>query len=152
MPAEYTGIIAWALIIIGILLIVAEMSIPGFFIAVPGTAMLIVGILVLIFPELLSTIWAPVIGITVALGAMGISIYIYRRLARPTGPPMTTSADSLIGKEGVVVKRVIPNSYSGKVKIGSEIWSATADEEISEGEHVRVVKVEGVHLHVERVK
>ncbi|MCD6502864.1 MAG: NfeD family protein [Thermoplasmata archaeon] len=152
MPTEYTSIIAWALIIIGILLIVAEMSIPGFFIAVPGTAMLIVGILVLVFPEILSTIWAPIIGVSVALGAMGISIYLYRRLAKPIGPPMTTSADSLIGKEGIVVKRIVPNSYSGKVKIGSDVWSATADEEIPEGERVQIKKVEGVHLYVERIK
>ena len=152
MAVEYASIIAWALIVIGILLIIAEMSIPGFFIAVPGTAMLIVGILVLIFPGILNTIWAPIIGVSVALGAMGITIYVYRRLAKPTGPPVTTSADSLIGKEGIVIKRIIPNSYSGKVKIGSDVWSATASDEIEEGERVRIIKVEGVHLYVERVK
>ncbi len=152
MTIEGTSLIYWAMIIIGILLIVAEMTIPGFFIAVPGTALLIIGAIGLLFPEILSTVWAPIIAVVVALGAMGITIYVYRAIAKPTKAPITMSSDALLGKEGIVIKRVVPESYSGKVKVGSEIWSATADEEIEEGSRVRVTKVEGVHLHVEKIK
>ncbi|HEC96107.1 MAG TPA: NfeD family protein, partial [Euryarchaeota archaeon] len=117
MPMDSISLISWAMIIIGILLIVAEMSIPGFFIAVPGTALLIIGLVGLIFPEILTTIWAPIIAVIVALGAMGITITIYRTIARPTKAPVTMSSDALIGREGIVVKRVIPNAYTGKVKV-----------------------------------
>ncbi len=44
-----------------------------------------------------------------------------------------------------------PDSLDGKVKIDSDIWSATSDEVINPGEKVVVIGVEGVHLIVKRL-
>ena len=39
----------------------------------------------------------------------------------------------------------------GKVKIDSDVWSATSDEPIAIGEEVTVDRSEGVHVHVRRI-
>ncbi|MEA1992871.1 MAG: NfeD family protein [Euryarchaeota archaeon] len=48
-------------------------------------------------------------------------------------------------KEGVAVEEI--NPY-GLVKIGNEYWRAYADSRISEGERVKVIKVEGLTVIV----
>ena len=61
-------------------------------------------------------------------------------------------ATSLVGKKGMVKKKVIPHSLDGKVEIGNSMWSATADKEIPEGTLVKVVHSEGVHVVVRELK
>jgi len=56
--------------------------------------------------------------------------------------------DNLGGKEGVVVKKVYPDSISGKVRIDNQIWSATGESEIEEGKKVLVISSQGVHIKV----
>ncbi len=134
------------LVVIGALLILAEISVPGFFIAVPGTVLIILGSVYIFMPNigLVSTV---IITISTAVVAtLGVMAF-YRVLARPA-LPTTTTIDKLVGKEGVVTAKVMPNSLKGKVKIDSEIWSATADREIDVGKKVVVIKGEGVHVVV----
>ncbi len=150
--SEMSPLLPWIFTILGIFLLVAEVFMPGFFIAVPGTALLVIGIIGFIVPYIFNTIWTPVIGASVAVAAMIVSMYFYRTIGKPMKSPMATTTDSLIGKEGIVVKRVIPHTYSGKVKIDGEIWSATAEKEIEEGKKVRVIKASGVHVEVEEVE
>jgi membrane-bound ClpP family serine protease len=61
-------------------------------------------------------------------------------------------AESLIGKKGKVTKKIIPDEISGKVRIGTEVWSAKADEPIEEGKYVEVVDSRGVHVVVVEVE
>jgi len=60
-----------------------------------------------------------------------------------------TNVDSLIGKEGIVIKELKPFTL-GQVKVKGQIWSAKAfnDEAIAENERVEVVSIEGVKLIV----
>lgn len=63
-----------------------------------------------------------------------------------------TNVDSLIGKQGVVIKKLEPFTM-GQVKVKGQIWSAkpSESEEISEGATVEVVKIDGVKLIVKQV-
>lgn len=62
-----------------------------------------------------------------------------------------TNVDSLIGKEGIVIKDLQPFAL-GQVKVKGQIWSAKAEhgEEINEGQRVEVVSIEGVKLIVKK--
>lgn len=60
----------------------------------------------------------------------------------------TTTMVTLVGKSAIVTKHVMPHELSGKVKIGTQIWSATSDDEIEEGKEVMIIKAEGVHVVV----
>jgi membrane protein implicated in regulation of membrane protease activity len=138
--------VGWLMIIIGLLLLIIEASQPGFFVAVPGTILIVLGIVTLFIPEVAQD-YAPAIIIVTALVSSIITIVFYRKLA-PGQKPQTTSMDILGGKEGVVVKKVYPDSISGKVNIDNQIWSATGESEIEEGKKVLVISSEGVHIKV----
>ena len=142
--------LGWILLFAGILFLIVELAIPGFFAVVPGTILVIIGILMLLFPGLVTSIWGVVLLVVLTVVVSGLTIAFYKRLA-PVQKPFTTSMDSLVGKVGEVVSPVSPDTIDGKVKIDSRIWSATSDECIDACQKVSVVRVSGVHLFVKKV-
>jgi membrane protein implicated in regulation of membrane protease activity len=142
-----------AFLIIGLLMLLAEVSSPGYFILVPATVLLVLGTMYMLAPELLDegAWWPPLLAGVVAIPATYISIKMYQRLA-PPAPPETTVASSLIGQIGVVEVEVVPNSLKGKVRIDHDTWSATSGSSISVGKRIKVVASEGVHVTVEEVQ
>jgi len=142
--------LGWILLFAGILFLIVELAIPGFFAVVPGTILVILGILMLLFPGLVTSIWGIVLLVVLTVVVSGLTIAFYKRLA-PIQKPFTTSMDSLVGRVGEVVSPVSPDSIDGKVKIGSQIWSATSDECIDACQKVSVERVSGVHLIVKKV-
>jgi inner membrane protein len=142
--------IGWILLIIGALFVLAEVAAPGFFAIVPGTILVIIGALMILVPGIASQPWSPALFAIITVAISLVTIVFYKRLA-PGQKPFTTSKDSLVGKPGEVVKQVGPGSIDGKVKIDSQIWSATSDERIEPSEKVTVVRVSGVHLFVKKV-
>ncbi len=62
--------------------------------------------------------------------------------------PVRTGSAALVGREGVV-----RGSGRGmQVQVGGELWSATSEVEIPVGARIRVAKVIGLRLEVERVQ
>lgn len=61
-----------------------------------------------------------------------------------------TNVYSIIGKEGIVVESIDTINGVGKVKVNGELWSATSLENIEKGTKVKVLKVNGVKLEVEK--
>jgi membrane protein implicated in regulation of membrane protease activity len=143
--------IGLALLIIGIILIIAEAATPGFFIGVIGTAFIAMGIVGIFFPYILDTPWSPVIVVVITAGSMLGAIMFYRRLGK-SQPTATTITESNVGKTGIVTEDIEPHSLRGKVKIKHQIWSATSEAQIPKGRMVKVVDWEGVHVIVEEVK
>jgi len=137
------------LIIIGVVLLIAEVIIPGFFIGVVATAVLILGVVaVVVGDEIFETIWVAVI----LIGGMGVgmvvSILFYKKIGKIT-KPITTVGDALIGKTGILTVDTDPiHPTKGKVRLDSEIWSAEADSVIKAGTKVEVVESIGAHVKV----
>lgn len=77
-------------------------------------------------------------------------LYLYFKAKYGTQLPTSTVADSLIGKEGIVVETTAPYHTHGKVWIDNRIWSATSREIIPENTVVYVADSKGVHVIVER--
>ena len=153
MADQISLTIGWIMIIIGTVFLVAETLNPGFFIAVPGTVLIILGVLFVLGVDIFSSPAGIILGVLVALAASLVTIWIYRRINPDEASPTTISRDSLLGREGIVIKRVIPDSLSGKVQVAGQEWSARSEgREIQEGARVKVVKSEGVHVVVEEVK
>lgn len=137
-------------IVIGVLMLLLEISQPGSFLLVPATVLLALGAIGLIFPDLLLTVWSPIIAVIILVPTTLVTIKLYQRLA-PPAPPQTTVATSLIGMEGVVEIEVVPGSLKGKVRIANVTWSANSATPISVGKRVKVVRSEGVHVTVEEI-
>ena len=60
-----------------------------------------------------------------------------------------TNIDTVIGKQGFVLKDIADNN-EGLVKVGYEEWRARATEEISEGTEITVTEIAGVTLTVKK--
>ncbi len=141
--------IGWVMIIAGIGLLVAESLHPGFFVAVPGTVLLVMGAVFILLPDIFNQ-WSPVIMVITGLLASIATIMVYRRIASGH-KPLSTSMDTLVGKKGMVVTDVEPGSITGKVKIENQIWSATSATVIPKGKEVEVIHSEGVHVKVTEI-
>lgn len=110
--------IEWVLVVAGFSMLLVEVYNPGFFISVPGTVLIILGIFSLLLPDIFSSIWFVVIGVTVATCTAGITVWFYGRLT-PGESPVTVSSDSLRGKEGKVIIDVGADSLAGKGVVGA---------------------------------
>ncbi len=144
------GTIGWAIVAIGLILLLIEAYNPGFFLAVPGTTLIILGIIALVIPSIFESPMIIVVGILVVIVSSAITILIYSRITPPDKTPVTVSRDSLTGKTGIVKETVDPDSISGKVLIDNVEWSArSSDKRIEKGKKVRVISSEGVHVIVE---
>jgi len=148
---EFVIGLSLAFIVLGVLLLLAEVSSPGTFLLVPGTVFIVLGFIGLVLPDLLLSIYSPIIAVLILVPMTYVTIKLYQRLA-PPAPPETMVATSLVGREGVVTVEIKPNQISGKVRIEHDNWSATADHVIQKGARVVVESSEGVHVKVTEKK
>lgn len=65
-------------------------------------------------------------------------------------PPEKMGADRLLGKDGVVIEALTPNSPVGQVRVEREVWRAEAPgrDAVPIGTRVVVESIEGTHLMV----
>lgn len=140
--------IAIILIIVGLILLIVEALTPGFFAVVPGAVSTVMGVLGYFVNGFFDK-WYLLVSsaIIVTLVVTVVTIKGYQILAKPE-PPTTTVAESLVGREGLVTTEVKPGNLKGKVKIGTDSWSATSESVIRAGTEVIVYAAEGVHVKV----
>lgn len=126
----------------GLVLYIIEAMNPGFFIAVPGTVLLVVGVLVIFFPGLFEyTIsWLGII--VLAAATAWLTMRFYRRWAPPEKSTTTTSVDNIVGKSGITDTET--TSTGGQVRIEGETWRAVSvSTPIPAGARVEVVGRDG---------
>ncbi len=143
--------LALAFVIIGVLMLLAELASPGAFIIVPASVLIVLGGVGLIYPDWLLTWWAPLAAVVILVPMTIITMKLYQNLA-PPAPPETVVATTLLGQRGVVEKDVYPGNLKGKVRIDHDTWSATSESVvIPAGRKVVVKASEGVHVTVEEI-
>lgn len=136
------------IIVAGIVLLGIELVHPGALLLIPASILLVAGFLYLFFPNDLLDSWVGPLGIVLAaILATAIEIPYYRWVA-PTHRPMSTTSAGLVGEEALVLTEIVPDSLRGKVRVRSEVWSASSGTRIPVGTRVRVVHGEGVSLRV----
>lgn len=158
MAEELMGTeIGLAFIIIGILLFLVEATMPGFLVAVPGTVLISLGILMSF--DIVSGIWLLPIGLVVGLGSLYGTVKFYQTFATPD-TPSHMDIESYVGRTGKVTKVVSPDTTSGKVRVDrhfsvpgfpTEMRAITCDScnsDIAVGTSVEVVSAEGITLTV----
>lgn len=89
-------------------------------------------------------LWVQIIGfaVTSALLLLALRPWMLRRL-RARIPLEETNAQAHIGRVAVAVTEV--SERAGRIKLAGEVWSARTenDEELAEGDEVRVVRIAG---------
>ncbi len=86
-----------------------------------------------------------------------VTLLITRPLARKyvNAHTVATNADMAIGQDCVVTEAIDNVAGSGAVSVGGKIWTARmreADGKAEKGAVLRVVRIEGVKLIVEKIK
>ena len=139
------------LLIVGLALIVAELTFPGYYIGVAGTIGVVAGLLQMVWPWFLtSAASGPVAGLVAVIAAMA-SFQFYRRFESPIDIRGGSPGPELVGKTGLVVQPVRPFTVRGRVEIDGKMWGAEANGPIESGAKVVVESVTGSHLLVKRL-
>lgn len=137
-------------ILVGLALFLWEISMPGFFVAIPATVAIVLGVIGLFVEGFLTNpVWVLLVGLLVGAPTTMVVMRLYRNLAPPDAPPTTTTGESLRGKQGTVTVEVLPETTKGKVRVEGVIWSArTEGDPIPVGTRVEIVRSQGVHIVV----
>jgi membrane protein implicated in regulation of membrane protease activity len=141
----------WHWIVFGLVLGLAELAIPSFFIIWFGLGALLVGVVLIVMPDM--SFNAQILLWTIAsAGLTALWFKVFRGVADKT---RSGQAAEVLGEIGVLVHAVEP-FQKGEVRfqkpvMGSEVWPCLADEAIAAGERVKVLAVDGQLLKVGKV-
>jgi membrane protein implicated in regulation of membrane protease activity len=136
----------WLWAIGGILLLIAEVLAPGFFLVFIGAAAVATGLFTVLFG----------LGLSAQLGLFAIYAIVAvlagrRWYAQPAGPGadalLNEPAGRLIGRSAQAVTAI--DEHGGRVRLGDSEWSARGGP-AAPGDRVRIAAVEGNCLIVDR--
>lgn len=143
MPGDLQA--GWLWLIGGVLLLIAEIVAPGFFLVFVGAAAIITGLFVLLLDLGLAAALALFALYTVLAVAVGRKVYANRPVDS-SDPHLNDRSARLIGRSVTVVEPV--DEHGGRVRVGDSEWSARG-EAAGTGSLVRIVGVDGNCLKVE---
>ena len=77
-----------------------------------------------------------------------LTIFLMRLVLRSRKWKSATGMEELIGAQGVAVSS-LGAGVEGMIRIHGELWGAVSSQPAAEGDHVRVLRIEGLKLYVE---
>ena len=140
-------ILWWHWLVLGLLLVAAEMATAGgFYVIFFGLAAVVVGLAAaagLAGPE-----WVQVLAFS-ALSIAGLAFFRTRLLRWLQMDPQAPAIDSLIGEIGTATDILTPGDI-GKIELRGASWSArnSSQTTLISGARCRVLGVDGLTLHV----
>src|SRR6266568_153906 len=136
-------------LVAALLLFVAEMAAPGFWLLSVAVGCLAAGLVSLVAPGVLVPVLSFAAGTLLSL--VGIRPFLLRYL-HPRSSGIRTNVDALAGKLGIVSERIDPGTGKGRVQVEGEDWRAASimDTALEPGTRVMVVRVEGATLYVDK--
>ncbi len=144
LPVNYAGL---ALIALGTLLVVAEAFVPSFgALGVGGLIAFVIGSIILFDTSVPGfSIAMPIIA-AIAFVAGLVLLGMVWLFGRSRRRPVVTGIENIVGSTAEVLDGF---TTQGTVRLGGELWNARSPAPVSAGQHVRVVKVDGLLLWVE---
>jgi membrane protein implicated in regulation of membrane protease activity len=135
----------WLWLIGGVLLLIAEVIAPGFFLVFIGAAAILTGLFAVLFDFGL----APQLALFALYAVIAVLIgrRFYANQAQDSSDPLLNDRGGrLVGKVVTVVEAV--DDHNGRVRVGDSVWSARGDP-AAPGERVRITGIDGNCLKVE---
>lgn len=140
----------WGWIVVGVLLLGAEILVPtDFWLVFIGLAAIAVGLVVTLAPGLSDAAQWALFG-----GIAALSVLLFRGFVRKRFPSRrgdTRVEDTLVGEHGRALEVLAPGAV-GQVELRGSVWNArnAGEGPIEPDARVRVERVEGLTLHVRR--
>ncbi|GAA4014550.1 hypothetical protein GCM10022280_11300 [Sphingomonas swuensis] len=129
----------WWWLIGGVLLLIAEVLAPGFFLIFIGVAAMVTGLFVLLFDLALAPALALFAIYTALAVYLGRRVYANRPVPAASGHLNDRSA-ALIGRSAVAVGPI--DEHGGRARLGDGEWSARGGP-AQAGDRVEIIGVEG---------
>ena len=136
----------WLWLIGGVVLLIAELIAPGFFLIFIGAAAMVTGFAALLLPIPIALQFALFAVLAFVSARYGGRRAYSMRYDYSADPLLNDRAQRMLGK--IVVATQAIDAHSGRVRVGDSEWSARGGP-AAPGERVRVVDIEGNCLKVE---
>lgn len=137
----------WHWLVLGLLLVIAEIFIFGAVLIWLGVAALIVGVLVFFIPAL---IWIPSLLVWSVLSVALIgAFHLYRKNnpAKVMAPTINRRGEQYVGRHFTLTKDIV--NGTGELHVDDTRWKIVSDHDLPAGSKVKVLAVEGTSLRVE---
>lgn len=135
-------------LILGVIFIIGEILTPTFFLFWFGIGAFVASAISIAFGTLIQVVSFIVVS--------GLLVILTRPLTKKLTKeqPRKIHIDEIIGKIGSVIETINNEQGKGLVKINGDMWRAYSNDDsiIQEGEKVKILKVEGAHVIVEKLK
>lgn len=135
-------------LIFGVIFIIGEILTPTFFLFWFGIGAFVASAVSVAFGTIVQVISFIVVS--------GLLVILTRPLTKKLTKeqPRKIHIDEIIGKIGLVIETIDNEQGKGLVKINSDTWRAYSNDDsvIQEGEKVKILKVEGAHVIVEKLQ
>ena len=142
LPINYAG---FALILLGLSMMVAEAFVPSFgALGIGGVAAFVIGSIILVDTESGYGISLPLI-FSFAILSAGILFLIMGMVLRSRKRPVVSGREELVGAGGEALGDF---SADGRVRVHGEIWQARTKQSVFKGQRVRVTGREGLTLEI----
>ena len=132
-------------IILAIVFLIGELLTGGFYLLSIGIGALAAAVLNYLQYSITIQI---IVFILITLIFVLISRPLYKKLNRNT-VDKKSNTERLIGLKAKVTED-IGSDKIGTINVNGEVWKAISDEEISKGEEVEIIEIEGVKLKVKK--
>jgi membrane-bound serine protease (ClpP class) len=144
LSVNYAGL---ALMALGIALIVGEAFAPSFgVLGIGGIIAFVFGSIILLDNDVPGfQIATSLIG-AIATGGGIIMLLMVTYFARSRRQPVTTGSEQLLREQPIAIADF---TGEGQVRIHGEIWNAITTAPVKAGDRLRVIRVDGLTLHVE---
>lgn len=137
----------WAWIVLGLVLVGGEMLAPGVFLLWLGLAALVTGAVVGLTGVAWQGAWLIFAGLAVACVLVGRAVTRHRSDEPDTASGLNDRGRQLIGR--VFRLEATMTGGEGRIRVGDSSWRITGPELLA-GTEIRVVRVEGATLVVEK--
>ncbi len=149
MESLFEQILYWHWIVLGLLLVILEMLLPGFVLIWFGVGALLVGGLLYVIPEM-SWEWQLLVFSIFSL----TSVFAWRYWSKnnltddPESDILNQRGRALIGRETLLIEPIV--NGVGRIQVDDTFWRVNG-KDLEDGKLIRVVDVEGATLKVEHV-
>jgi membrane-bound serine protease (ClpP class) len=149
LPVNVAGVL---LIVIAVTLFVLEAKYTSHGILLGGGVIsMIFGAIFLIRSPLTAGGVSLGMAVAVTLPFAGLSVFLMRLVLRSRKWKQASGTEEMLGEQGIATNGLKPG-VEGLIRIHGEMWRAIAERDVSAGDSVRVLKIEGLRLYVEPAK
>lgn len=143
LPVNYAGL---ALIVLGIILIIAETMAPSFgALGIGGIIALVIGSIILMDTDVPGFQVSKALIGGIALASSALMLAIVAMAVRARNRPVVAGKEHLLGARGTAAEAF---DSKGSVYVSGEVWTAVTEEPVGSGQAVEVTGMDGLTLHV----